>query len=165
VIVVDLAMQAGSLNGLAFLRRLRRFDQQTPVLVLTMHRDPIVVGRTLEAGASGYVLKDAPPEEIVLAFAKVLAGTSYLSQDLSAGAEPQEGDDGCGTLMPREKQILTLMSEGRSYKEIALELGVSYSTVAKACTRLKNKLGVRSRPELIRIAVERVPKTGRLVAV
>jgi two-component system invasion response regulator UvrY len=58
-----------------------------------------------------------------------------------------------------------LMSEGRSYKEIALELGVSYSTVAKACTRLKNKLGVRSRPELIRIAVERVPKTGRLVAV
>jgi DNA-binding CsgD family transcriptional regulator len=67
--------------------------------------------------------------------------------------------------MSREKQILMLMSEGRSYKEIALELGVNYSTVAKACTRLTNKLGVRSRPELIPIAVERVPKTGRLVAV
>jgi two-component system invasion response regulator UvrY len=62
VIVVDLAMQAGSVNGLAFLRRLRRIDQQTPVLVLTMHRDPIVVGRALEAGATGYVLKDAPPK-------------------------------------------------------------------------------------------------------
>lgn len=163
VIVVDLAMQAGALNGLSFVRRLRRIDQRTPVLVLTMHRDPTIVGKALELGVTGYVLKDSPLEEIRLAFEVVRGCKPFMSEELSASMvlkRPKKEDDRLGSLSPRELQVLTLVSQGRSYKEISSELGVSYSTVAKVCTRLKKKLGVRTRPELIRIAIERFPTSG-----
>jgi len=59
VIIVDLAMRNGALGGLSFIRRLRLLDQQTPILVLTMHSDPVIVSHALEVGATGYVLKDS----------------------------------------------------------------------------------------------------------
>ncbi len=68
VIIVDLAMHSGSLGGLSFIRRLRLHDQNTPILVFTMHSDPVIVSRALEVGATGYVLKDTPPEEVQTAF-------------------------------------------------------------------------------------------------
>lgn len=71
VIIVDLAMHTGSLGGLSFIRRLRLHDQKTPILVFTMHSDPVIVARALEVGATGYVLKDTPPEEMLKAFEKV----------------------------------------------------------------------------------------------
>ena len=62
VIIVDLSMQSGALGGLSFIRRLRIHDQRTPILVLSMHADPVIVSRALELGASGYVLKDTSSE-------------------------------------------------------------------------------------------------------
>lgn len=165
VIVVDLAMQAGALSGLSFLRRLRRIDQETPVLVLTMHRDPMVVGRALELGASGYVLKDAPPEEVVRAFQKVRDGSSYISHDLASDvvfSRLREKTNRLERLTPRELQTLTLVAEGKPYGEIAEELEVSYKTVANICTQLKAKLGARSRPELMRIAIQYLPESAQL---
>ena len=165
VIVVDLAMQAGALSGLSFIRRLRRVDQETPVLVLTMHRDPMVVGRALELGASGYVLKDAPPEEVVRAFQKVRDGKSYLSHDLASDvvfSRLREKTNRLERLTPRELQTLTLVAEGKPYAEIAEELEVSYKTVANICTQLKTKLGARTRPELMRIAIQYLPETAKL---
>ena len=165
VIVVDLAMQAGSLSGLSFLRRLRRVDESTPVLVLTMHRDPVVVGRALELGASGYVLKDAPPEEFLRAFQSVREGKSFLSHDLASDVvfnRLREKANKLDRLTPRELQTLTLVAEGKPYGEIAEELEVSYKTVANICTQLKSKLGARSRPELMRIAIQYLPETSRL---
>jgi DNA-binding NarL/FixJ family response regulator len=165
VIVVDLAMQAGALSGLSFLRRLRRIDQETPVLVLTMHRDPMVVGRALELGASGYVLKDAPPEEVVQAFQKIRVGQSYLSHDLASDVvftRIKEKSHKLDRLTPRELQTLTLVAEGKPYGEIADELNVSYKTVANICTQLKSKLGARTRPELMRIAIQHLPENGGL---
>jgi two-component system, NarL family, invasion response regulator UvrY len=164
VIVVDLAMQAGSLSGLSFLRRLRRVDETTPVLVLTMHRDPVVVGRALELGASGYVLKDAPPEEFLRAFQKVREGKSYLSHDLASDVvfnRLREKANKLDRLTPRELQTLTLVAEGKPYGDIAAELEVSYKTVANICTQLKSKLGARSRPELMRIAIQYLPESAR----
>jgi DNA-binding NarL/FixJ family response regulator len=165
VIVVDLAMQAGALSGLSFIRRLRRIDQETPVLVLTMHRDPMVVGRALEVGASGYVLKDAPPEEVVRALQKVLDGKSNLRHDLASDvvfSRLRERTNRLERLTPRELQTLTLVAEGRPYGEIAKELEVSYKTFANICTQLKTKLGARTRPELMRIAIQYLPETAKL---
>lgn len=165
VIVIDLAMQAGALSGLSFLRRLRRIDTATPVLVLTMHRDPMIVGRALELGASGYVLKDAPPEEVVRAFQKVRAGQLFLSHDLASDVvftRLREKVNRLERLTPRELQTLTLVAEGKPYGEIAEELEVSYKTVANICTQLKTKLGARTRPELMRIAIQYLPETAKL---
>lgn len=165
VIVIDLAMQAGALSGLSFLRRLRRIDPETPVLVLTMHRDPMIVGRALELGASGYVLKDAPPEEVVRAFQKVRDGQQFLSHDLASDVvftRLREKANRLERLTPRELQTLTLVAEGKPYGEIAEELEVSYKTVANICTQLKTKLGARTRPELMRIAIQYLPETAKL---
>jgi len=160
VIVMDLAMQAGALSGLSLLRRLRRIDKETPVLVLTMHRDPMVVGRALEAGASGYVLKDAPPEEVVLAFQTVRDGKSYLSHELASDVvfnSLKEKANKLERLTPREFQILILVTEGKPYGEIAEQLKISYKSVANICTQLKAKLGARTRPELMRIGIQYLP--------
>jgi len=165
IIVVDLAMQAGSLSGLSFLRRVRRIDRDTPILVLTMHRDPMVVGRALEVGASGYVLKDAPPEEVILAFQKVREGKSYISHDLASDVVFTRISDKAhklDRLTPRELQTLVLVAEGKPYGEIAEELKVSYKTVANICTQLKSKLGARTRPELMRIAIQHLPENGNV---
>jgi DNA-binding NarL/FixJ family response regulator len=165
VIVVDLAMQAGALSGLSFVRRLRRIDQETPMLVLIMHRDPMIVGRALELGASGYVLKDAPPEEVARAFQNVLGGKPYLSHDLASDVvftRLKEKANKLDRLTPRELQTLTLVAEGKPYGEIADELQVSYKTVANICTQLKTKLGARSRPELMRIAIQYLPESSKL---
>jgi len=167
VIVLDLAMQAGALNGLSFVRRLRRIDTETPVLVLTMHRDPVVVSRALELGASGYVLKDAPPDEFVLAFEKVRDGRPYLSKDLASDvvfSRIRNNNNKLGRLTLRELQTLALLAEGKPYGEIAEELQVSYKTVANVCTQLKAKLGARKRAELMRIALQHLPETARLEA-
>lgn len=168
VIVMDLAMQAGALSGLSFLRRLRRIDPETPVLVLTMHRDPMIVGRALELGASGYVLKDAPPEEVVRAFQKVRDGQPFISHDLASDVvftRLREKANRLERLTPRELQTLTLVAEGKPYGEIAEELEVSYKTVANICTQLKTKLGARTRPELMRIAIQYLPEATKLDAI
>lgn len=168
VIVVDLAMQAGALNGLSFVRRLRRIDQKVPVLVLTMHRDPMIVGRALELGASGYVLKDAPPEEVILAFQTVCDGKSYLSHDLASDVvfnRLKEKANRLERLTPREMQTLKLIADGKTYSVIAEELQVSYKTVANICTKLKAKLGARTRPEIMRIAIQYLPDASKVVSV
>jgi two-component system invasion response regulator UvrY len=163
VIIVDLAMRTGSLGGLSFIRRLRLHDQQTPILVFTMHSDPVIVSRALEVGATGYVLKDTPPEEVQKAFQRVRDNRPYLSHDLASEVAFMEAR---GTTNPlrrmtvRELQTLALVAEGKPYGVIAEHLHVSYKTVANTCTQLKAKLGVRTLPELMRIAIQHLPSTN-----
>ncbi len=160
VLIVDLAMQSGSLGGLSFIRRLRLHDQETPILVFTMHSDPVIVSRALEVGATGYVLKDTPPEEVQTAFQRVSENQPYLSHDLASEVAFMEAR---GTTNPlrrmtvRELQTLALVAEGKPYGVIAEHLHVSYKTVANTCTQLKAKLGVRTLPELMRIAIQHLP--------
>jgi len=157
VVIVDLAMQGSGLGGLPLIRRIRAHDPRTRILVFSMHSDPIIVARALEAGATGYVLKDTSSEELRQAFEKVRAGTPYLSGDMAmqvalvrTGARPNPLAD----LTPRELQTLALLAEGKAYGRIAEELGVSYKTIVNACSQLKQKLGARNLPELIRMAVQ-----------
>ena len=82
-VIVDLSMQGDRLGGLPLIRRICSHDPSARILVLSMHSDPIIVRRALEAGATGYVLKDTSSEDLIKAFEKVRAGTPYLSDELA----------------------------------------------------------------------------------
>ena len=159
VVIVDLAMQGSGLRGLDVIRRMHSHDPRTRILVFSMHSDPIIAARALEAGATGYVLKDTAADELMEAFDKVRAGTPYLSNDLAmqvALIRTGVRRDPLADLTPRELQTLSLLAQGKAYGRIADELGVSYKTVVNACSQLKQKLNARNLPELIRRAVQLV---------
>jgi DNA-binding NarL/FixJ family response regulator len=157
VVIVDLAMQGSGLAGLPLIRRIRSHDPDARILVLSMHSDPIIVSRALEAGATGYVLKDTSSADLVKAFTKVKGGTPYLSGDLAmqvALAHTSARQNPLAELTPRELQILSLLAEGKPYGRIAEEINVSYKTVVNVSSQLKQKLDARNLPELIRAAVQ-----------
>jgi two-component system, NarL family, invasion response regulator UvrY len=157
VAIVDLAMQDSGLGGLSLIRRIRTYEPRVRVLVFSMHSDPIIVARALEAGACGYVLKDTSSEDFLKAFHAVVAGGAYLSHDLAvqvALARTPARKDPLAALTPRELQTLSLLAKGKPYGHIADELNVSYKTVVNLSSQLKHKLEVRNLPELIRTAVQ-----------
>ena len=162
VIIVDLNLGPGALGGISFISRLRLNDQRTPVLVFTMHSDPAIVRRALDVGATGYLLKDTPSEEVLKAFETVREGRPYLSHDLAtevAFMEARGTTNPLGPMTVRELQTLALVAEGKTFKVIASRLHVSYKTVANTCTQLKAKLGVRTLRELMRIAIQHFPSS------
>lgn len=155
VVIIDLALQGSGLAGLPLIQRIKSHDSRARILVFSMHSDPVIVARALQAGATGYVLKDTSSEELVDAFEKVRVGTPYLSNDLAmqvalVGARR----DPLADLTPRELRTLGLLAEGRSYGRIADELNVSYKTVVNTCSQLKDKLQAKTLSELIRAAVQ-----------
>jgi two-component system invasion response regulator UvrY len=162
VVIVDLAMQGSGLAGLPLIQRISAQDRQARILVFSMHSDPIIVARALEAGATGYVLKDTSSEDLVKAFEAVQAGTPYLSHELAmqvALVHAPSRQNPLGELTPRELQTLSLLAEGKPYSRIADELNVSYKTVVNMSSQLKQKLNARSLPELIRTAVQLLSAT------
>ena len=157
VVIVDLAMQGAGLGGLDLIRRLRAHDPRTRILVFSMHSDPIIVARALEAGATGYVLKDTSSDEFVKAFGQVRSGAPYLSGDMAmqvALVRTGVRRNPLAELTARELEMLSLLAQGKPYGEIAAALNVSYKTVVNASSQLKQKLDVRSLSELIRVAVQ-----------
>ena len=157
VVIVDLTMQGNRLGGLDVIRRMHSHDPQTRILVFSMHSDPIIAARALEAGATGYVLKDTSSHELMKAFEKVRTGTPYLDNDLAlqvALVRTGLRANPLADLTQRELQTLALLAQGKPYSRIAEELNVSYKTVVNACSQLKQKLNAKSLPELIRLAVQ-----------
>jgi DNA-binding NarL/FixJ family response regulator len=127
-----------------------------------MHSDPMIAARALEAGANGYVLKDASPDELIKAFEKVRAGSPYLSADMAmqvALVRTGLRRDRLSDLTPRELETLTLLAQGKQYGQIAEELSVSYKTVVNMSSQLKQKLDARNLPDLIRLAVQLLSTT------
>jgi len=157
VVIVDLAIQGRGLGGFALIRRIKAHDTRARVLVLSMHNDPMIVARSLEAGASGYVLKDTSSEDLVSAVQQVSAGAPYLSGDLAMKVA-LSGSGGRGNpladLTARELQVLALLADGKPYERIANELNVSYKTVVNVSSQLKQKLQAGNLPELVSTAVK-----------
>lgn len=155
LVIVDLNLP--DTGGLELIRRMRLADDAVRILVLSMHAEPIFVRRALEAGALGYVSKNAAPAEILSAARAVLQGRRYVEQEIAQTLAvrflPRQAADPMDALSRRELEILRLLGEGRSLVQIAEALGVSYKTVANVCTQLKTKLGVERTAELVRIAV------------
>jgi DNA-binding NarL/FixJ family response regulator len=157
LVIVDLAMHGKGFGGLDLIRWLRQRDERVPILVFSMHGDPVIVSRALEAGATGYLLKDTAPEDFLEALDKVGRGIPYLSHQLAtqvALLRMRSPTKAFGAVTPRELQTLALLAEGHSYGQIAGDLGVSYKTVVNMCSQLKVKLGARNFPDLIRTAIE-----------
>ncbi len=160
VVIVDLSMQGSGLGGLTLIRRIKAHDPHTRILVFSMHSDPIIVTRALQAGATGYVLKDTSSDELVKAFDKVRVGTPYLSNELAmqvALVGSGVNRDPLADLTARELQTLGLLAAGKPYGRIADELGVSYKTVVNTSSQLKQKLNAKNLPDLIRLAVQLLP--------
>jgi two-component system, NarL family, invasion response regulator UvrY len=165
VVVVDIRMRGQEFGGLSLIRRISRHRPQTKILVFSMSDDPALVTAALEAGASGYLLKDAPSEELVKAVEQVRTGKLYLSHQLAVGVVMRRKNpqlDQLADLTRRQLQMLTLLSSGMSYALIARELGVSYKTVVNTGYQLRVKLAVSTRPELIRKALELTSKLTQL---
>ncbi len=157
MVIVDLSFQGSSLAGLPLVSRIRRQDPQARILVLSMHSDPAIVSRALQAGAIGYAVKDAASEELVKAIEHVREGNRFLSDDLAskvAFAEVGAQRGPLADLTPRELQTLALLAEGKAYGRIAEDLNVSYKTVVNTCWQLRQKLDARNLPELVRAAVQ-----------
>jgi two-component system, NarL family, invasion response regulator UvrY len=157
VVIVDLAMQGSRLGGLDLIRRINARDPRARILVFSMHSDPIIVARALQAGATGYVLKDTSPGELMKAFEQIRIGKPYLNEDLAmqvALVHTPARQSPLAELTPRELQTLSLLAEGKPYGRIAEELNVSYKTVVNVCSQLKQKLDAHNLPELIRSAVK-----------
>ncbi len=163
VVIIDLAMQGSGLGGLPLIRRISAHDRRVRILVFSMHSDPVIVARALEAGATGYVLKDTSSADLLEAFEKVRAGQPYLSNDLAmqvALAHTPARQNPLAELTPRELQTLALLAEGKPYGRIAEEINVSYKTVVNVSSQLKQKLDARNLPELIRTAVQLLSATS-----
>ena len=158
LVVADLSFRDDGLSGLSLIRRIRALEGQARILVFSMHADPVLVSRALESGALGFVLKDAGPDAFLEAFDAVAAGRGYLPHALATdvamlnrSARPAP----LATLSSRELQILSLMSQGKSYEAIASAMAVSYRTIINASSSMRKKLGVESRAALVQIAVSR----------
>ena len=164
VIIIDLAMDGSGLGGLPLIRRINAHNPRARILVFSMHSDPIIVTRALEAGAAGYVLKDTSSEQLLEAFDTVRTGSPYLSKDMAlqvALVRTPARQNPLAALTPRELQTLALLAQGKPYGRIAAELNVSYKTVVNVSSQLKHKLDARNLPELIRTAVQLIAATSQ----
>jgi two-component system invasion response regulator UvrY len=156
VVIIDLALEDRSLAGLDFIRRLGSANDKVGILVFSMYGDPIIVSRALQAGASGYLVKDHAADRLVEAVISVAAGQPYLAHDMAmkvALLGRRMGYSSFTQLTAREQQTLSLLAKGKSYREIAESLGVSYKTVANTTSHLKTVLGARTLAELVRLSV------------
>lgn len=157
VVVIDLSLRGEELDGLALIERIRSEDPDAKILVFSMHAEPRIVTSAIEAGAAGYLLKDAAPDELPKAVEQVRLGKRYIDQELAlkvALLRTETQRSGLSQLSPREREVLTLLAEGVAYGMIADKLGVSYKTIVNLTYRLRQKLAARGLSDLIRLAIE-----------
>ena len=157
VIVLDISMP--SLNGIDTARQLRATKSRAKVVILTMHREVTYAERAMDAGASGFVLKHSAASELVTAVREALKGGTYLTPQIardlldSVRRGTPAGAERLGELTPRQREVLQLVAEGRSAKEIATGLHISPRTAEFHKARLMGALGVQTTAELIQYAI------------
>lgn len=156
LLVLDLNMPDG--DGFAVLSKARDLVPEVRILVLTMHDDPVYVGRAIREGADGYVLKDLAVSELLAAVESVMAGRPFYSASAqSAMAQvlrhKGEGERPIDTLTPREREVLIGVARGQTTKEIASDLNISTRTVESHRASLMRKLEVRSVALLTQLAL------------
>lgn len=159
VALMDISMPV--LKGFDAARRVKKERPDVKILILTVYDDEDLVARCLDAGASGYVLKDSPPTQLIYAIEAVSRGQQYMSprvltsvirQFMTHPAEPKTGYD---LLSDREREVLVLLAEGSSLKDIARRLNLSVKTVDAHKYNLMRKLNLHDRSELIRYAIRK----------
>jgi DNA-binding NarL/FixJ family response regulator len=155
VIVADISMP--HLNGLEALVQLKAHNPQVRVVFLTMHRNPAYARRALQAGALGYVLKHSAAAELVLAVRAALQGRTFIAPELAAEVFRSGGKkdaDPTSALTLRQREILQLLAQGQSAKQIGATLELSARTVEDHKYRLMEALGIDTSAELIHFAIK-----------
>jgi DNA-binding NarL/FixJ family response regulator len=159
IIIMDIAMP--ELNGIEAADRILQECPSVRVIILSMHSTTEHIYRSLKAGARGYLLKESAGAELVAAVRAVYNGTRYLSQKISDrvveeylnGQVSRVPDNPVERLTPREREILQLVSEGKSSAEIAAAMFLSPKTIETYRSRLMQKLGVSDIPSLVKLAI------------
>ena len=158
VIVADISMPL--LNGIEAARQLKKANSRAKIVFLTMHPDVTYATRAFEAGASGYVLKHSAASELLTAIREALKGRLYVTPMIAKDVlqffmdRPQEPRKDDIELTPRQREVLQLVVEGRSAKEIASILHISTRTVEFHKYRMMEELGLRTNAELIQYAIK-----------
>jgi len=146
------------LNGIDAAREIRHHLPEVKLLFVTMHSRPTYLQAALEAGANGYVVKSSGRKEILDAVAKVLSGKLHITPGVGGDGMNAPADSAQAAaslrLSPRERQILQLVAEGKSRKEVAYALDISEKTVAFHRNNLKHKLGLTTTAQLTRYALD-----------
>jgi two-component system, NarL family, response regulator NreC len=161
VIVIDIGMPL--LNGIEATRQIVRRAPSVRVLILSMHSDQAYVTQAVQAGARGYLLKESAGSELIAAIAAIAAGKSFFSppvaqvvfDDYVRSLTARGITDRYDALSEREREVLQLVAEGRSSKEIADLLSISPATVETHRTHVLQKLGLRNTAEVVRFAARR----------
>ena len=155
LIVLDLNLPG--LGGLELLRRLVRTVPKAPILIFSQHAEAIYAIKALEAGAQGFVSKNALPEEFLEAVDTVLGGGIAVEKSIQREMAMRDlaEDAYLRPLTERDIEILRLLAAGNSLTEIAGKLGIAYKTVANTLSRIKEKLGAGQTSDLVRIAIGR----------
>lgn len=156
LVVMDFALPG--ISGLETTRRLRQRLPQLRVLFFSMHDELPLVRQALEAGASGYLTKNASPEVLVEAVRRILAGHAYIEQPLATqlACHPsrEAGDPRLSGMTQRELEIFTMLARGMPVRRIAEHLCISGKTVSNHLTMVKNKLQIGSQAELVHLAID-----------
>jgi DNA-binding NarL/FixJ family response regulator len=159
--VVLMDIELPELSGLEATRRISRGRRGPRVLILTLYDDEEVIAQCLDAGAAGYVLKDAPSSQLVYAIEAVHRGERYLSPRALTKVVGSAGNSGKKTrtrydlLTDREREVLKLLADGLSSKEIAVRLALSVKTVNVHKYNLMRKLAIHDRAGLVKYAIQR----------
>jgi two-component system response regulator NreC len=161
LLLIDLSMPR--MSGMEAIREIKKRYPATRIIALTVHKTEEYLLTTLQAGADGYVLKDATHDELVMAIKNVMGGKSYLSPGVSEkiiegyleGRERTRSSSAWETLSQREREVLKLIAEGYKNKEIAEDLCISLKTVEKHRANLMKKLDLHNAAALTVYAMER----------
>lgn len=163
VALIDLSLPGE--GGIEAIRQLRKTRPRVRTVALTMHDDPLYLRSVLSAGGSGYVVKRAADSELLAAIRAVREGRSFVSPMLEeaeaqdVAAVPQvnglvDAEEALARLSARERQVLVLLAHGHTHSEMAEQLGISVKTVETHRARLSEKLGLKTRADLVRLALD-----------
>jgi DNA-binding NarL/FixJ family response regulator len=158
VIVVDVAMPL--LNGIDAVRQIKKSGLDTKVVFLTMHQDAMYAKEAFEAGALGFVLKHSAPSELTQAIQEALKGNTYISPAIAHDMMQLYKDEvdtkagASGSLTMRQREVMQLLAEGKSAKEIANILHISARTVEFHKYNMMEQLGIKTSAELVRFAIK-----------